>query len=101
MSLQSYAAATATDWDRRSGGTGWLVAPGSLLKIDLSGFTRLSERLARSELTGAERLNAVLTDVFTGLIDEVRVYNRALPQADVQTDMNTPIDWSGVPTVLP
>ena len=26
-----------------------------------------------------------------GLIDEVRVYNRALNQAEIQTDMNTPI----------
>jgi chitodextrinase len=39
-------------------------------------------------------------EYFNGLIDEVRVYNRALPQADIQTDMNTPIDWSGIPTLL-
>ena len=31
-----------------------------------------------------------------GLIDEVRVYNRALSQAEVQTDMNTAIDSSGL-----
>ena len=28
---------------------------------------------------------------FNGLIDEVRVYNRALSQAEIQTDMNTPL----------
>ena len=28
---------------------------------------------------------------FNGLIDEVRVYNRALTQAEIQTDMNTPL----------
>ena len=35
-------------------------------------------------------------EFFRGLIDEVRVYNRALSQADVQTDMNTAIDSSGL-----
>lgn len=28
---------------------------------------------------------------FNGIIDEVRVYNRALTQSEIQTDMNTPI----------
>jgi fibronectin type 3 domain-containing protein len=28
---------------------------------------------------------------FNGIIDEVRIYNRALSQAEIQTDMNTPI----------
>ena len=28
---------------------------------------------------------------FAGLIDEVRIYNRALSQAEIQTDMNTPV----------
>ncbi len=28
---------------------------------------------------------------FAGLIDEVRIYNRALTQAEIQTDMNTPV----------
>lgn len=30
-------------------------------------------------------------EFFAGLIDEVRVYNRALSQAEIQTDMNTPL----------
>jgi hypothetical protein len=30
-------------------------------------------------------------DQFDGTIDEVRIYNRALTQAEIQTDMNTPI----------
>ena len=41
-------------------------------------------------------------EYFKGLIDEVRVYNRALSVlAEIQADMNTPIDWTGLPTVLP
>jgi len=30
---------------------------------------------------------------WSGLIDEVRVYNRALTQSEIQPDMNTPIGW--------
>jgi hypothetical protein len=33
----------------------------------------------------------VWSEWFSGLIDEVRVYNRALPQAELQIDMTTPI----------
>jgi chitodextrinase len=44
--------------------------------------------------------NSPYGEYFQGLIDEVRVYNRALTQADIQTDMNTPIDWTGLPTLL-
>jgi class 3 adenylate cyclase/tetratricopeptide (TPR) repeat protein len=69
--LGPYAARTAVDWEHRASGVPWVVADGSLVKIDLSGFTRLSERLARSELTGAESLNTVLNDVFVVLIDEI------------------------------
>ena len=35
--------------------------------------------------------NSPYGEHFPGLIDEVRVYNRALTQAAIQTDMNTPI----------
>ena len=34
---------------------------------------------------------------FNGLIDEVRIYNRALSQAEIQTDMNTPLGGSAPP----
>jgi Concanavalin A-like lectin/glucanases superfamily len=39
--------------------------------------------------------NAVWGEYFTGLIDEVRVYNTALTQAQIQADMNTPIGGGG------
>jgi hypothetical protein len=35
---------------------------------------------------------------FNGIIDEVRIYNRALSQAEIQTDMNTPL---GSPLATP
>lgn len=39
-------------------------------------------------------------DYFPGSIDEVRVYNRALTQAQIQADMNTPIGGAAVTPVL-
>jgi len=71
VNLRAYAAATATAWDGRAEGRSWVQATGSLLKVDLSGFTRLAERLVRSEITGAEHLNTVLNDVFVSLIEEI------------------------------
>ena len=44
--------------------------------------------------TGMLRIGGTTTlgsQYFTGIIDEVRIYNRALSQAEIQTDMNTPI----------
>jgi hypothetical protein len=35
--------------------------------------------------------NSYAAEFFPGLIDEVRIYNRALTQAEIQTDMTTPI----------
>jgi concanavalin A-like lectin/glucanase superfamily protein len=35
--------------------------------------------------------NATFGEYFQGRIDEVRVYNRALSQREIQTDMNAPI----------
>jgi hypothetical protein len=35
--------------------------------------------------------NSIWGDVFAGRIDEVRVYNRALSQSEIQSDMNRPI----------
>lgn len=67
--LGMYVSDLVGSWTARFGGhrTAWLE--GTLAKIDLSGFTKLSERLARSTNTGAEELNSVLNDVFAGLIE--------------------------------
>src|SRR5205085_1380378 len=35
--------------------------------------------------------NSIWGEFFTGLIDEVRIYNRALAQSEIQTDMSTPV----------
>jgi hypothetical protein len=43
--------------------------------------------------TGVLRMggNSVWGEWFSGLLDDVRIYNRALTQAQIQTDMNTPV----------
>jgi hypothetical protein len=41
--------------------------------------------------------NAVWTEWFAGRLDEIRVYDRALTQAELQVDMATPVTCSGSP----
>src|SRR5262249_22755605 len=36
---------------------------------------------------------------FNGIIDEVRIYNRALSASEIQTDMNTPLSGGTTPPV--
>src|SRR5439155_9838817 len=45
------------------------------------------------ETSGALRIggNSVWGEYFSGLIDEVRIYSRALSQSEIQTDMNLAI----------
>ena len=38
---------------------------------------------------------------FNGVIDEVRIYNRALTQSEIQADMNTPLGAAGTDTQPP
>ena len=44
--------------------------------------------------TGALRIggNSIWGEYFSGLIDEVRIYNRALIAAQIQQDMATPVN---------
>ena len=56
---------------RRRAPTDWVEFDGTLAFFDISGFTKLTERLAGLGRAGAEHINDVLNTVFTGLIDEV------------------------------
>ena len=56
------------DWPR---GARYLEVEGTLVSADLSGFTRLSERLAALGREGAEELTALLNGRFTGMIAEI------------------------------
>ena len=44
--------------------------------------------------------NMIYGSYYNGVIDEVRIYNRALTQAQIQSDMNTPVGGT-VPTPTP
>ena len=68
---------------------------GSALRLFVNGVQVSTRALAGpiAASTGALRIggNAVWPEWFQGLIDEVRVYNRALTPAEIQSDMSTPI----------
>jgi hypothetical protein len=53
--------------------------------------------------TGALRIggNSVWGEHFAGRIDEIRLYNRALSTAEIQSDMNTPVGTPAADTTPP
>jgi glucose/arabinose dehydrogenase/fibronectin type 3 domain-containing protein len=78
---------------------------GATLRLYVNGAQVSTRAVAGSmpNSTGALRLggNTVWAEWFSGLIDEVRLYNRALSAPEVQTDMNTPIGGSPPPDTTP
>jgi hypothetical protein len=68
---------------------------GATLRLYVNGVQVGSRGVTGNVLvsTGALRIggNAVWGEYFSGLIDEVRIYNRALTQTEIQNDMNTPV----------
>jgi class 3 adenylate cyclase/tetratricopeptide (TPR) repeat protein len=67
-SLLSYVPRLLRTWPES---TSHLDAEGTLVSADLSGFTRLSERLAALGREGAEELTVLLNGVFTRMIAEI------------------------------
>ena len=69
---------------------------GTTLRLYVNG-TQVGSRPQTGNMNATNRAlriggNAVWTDeFFNGLIDDVRVYNRALTAGEIQTDMNTPV----------
>jgi chitodextrinase len=74
---------------------------GSKLRVYVNGVKEASKPVRGSIVTssGALRIggNAVWGEYFAGLIDDVRVYNRALSATEIQTDMTTPVGGSPPP----
>ncbi|MFA5908367.1 MAG: LamG-like jellyroll fold domain-containing protein [Vicinamibacterales bacterium] len=72
---------------------------GATMRLYVNGSLANSRSAAGSiqTSTGALRIggNGVWGEYFAGSIDEVRAYNRALTQAEIQADLNTPV--SGAP----
>ncbi|HEX6786935.1 MAG TPA: adenylate/guanylate cyclase domain-containing protein, partial [Acidimicrobiales bacterium] len=59
-----YVPRRAAEWDLDAPGRKWQEVEASLCFVDISGFTPLSERLARRGRIGAEELTELLNRVF-------------------------------------
>lgn len=66
--LRPYVPRLVVEWARSRPDAHFLVVPGSLLSLDVSGFTSLSERLQAKGRSGAEELILLISGVFEGLI---------------------------------
>ncbi len=67
--LDRYVPRIATNWDVDAPGRTWQVVDATLCFVDISGFTNLSEKLARRGRIGAEELTGVLNYVFGHMLD--------------------------------
>jgi Concanavalin A-like lectin/glucanases superfamily/Chitobiase/beta-hexosaminidase C-terminal domain/Family of unknown function (DUF6298) len=76
-----------------------LTYDGTTLRLYVNGVQAASQARTGSVQTNSNPLwiggNSPYGEYFQGLIDEVRVYNRALSLAEIHTDMNTPISGGG------
>jgi class 3 adenylate cyclase/predicted ATPase len=66
--LLPYVPRLVVDWASDTVDQRWQVVDGSLLFVDVSGFTKLSERLARHGKVGAEEVVDVIGGCFTALL---------------------------------
>ena len=69
--LEPYVPKVASEWDFHAPDSLWRAVDGTLVFVDISGFTNLSERLARRGRIGAEELTGVLNRVFGNMLDIV------------------------------
>ena len=66
--LHRYVPRVVTEWDDHAPGHLHREIPGSLVFVDISGFTALSEKLAARGRIGAEELTGVLDRVFGDML---------------------------------
>ena len=76
--LKPYVPRLLIEWVRTSPETAYLPVDGSLAFVDISGFTALTERLARRGKVGAELLRDTLDGVFNALLDEAYLWGAGL-----------------------
>ena len=74
---------------------------GSTLRLYVNGAQVSSKPVTGAIVNGSGPLhvggNAVWAEWFSGQIDDLRVYNRALTAGELQTDMNTPVGGTPPP----
>jgi class 3 adenylate cyclase/tetratricopeptide (TPR) repeat protein len=67
--LQAYVPRMLIDWLRTTPNQTYREIHGTLVFVDISGFTALTERLARRGKVGAEEMSGTLDATFTALLD--------------------------------
>ena len=74
---------------------------GATLRIFVGGSQSATLAVSGSILTSNNPLriggNTIWSEWFSGLIDDVRIYNRALTAGEITTDMNQPVSGGGPP----
>src|SRR5438105_1099765 len=76
--LKPYVPRLLIDWARTSPSTSYRPVDGTLVFVDISGFTALTERLAGRGKIGAELLRDTLDGVFRALLDEAYEWGAGL-----------------------
>src|SRR4051794_15528377 len=56
------------EWDRDGAGDSYRQVDGTLVFVDISGFTAMSERLARLGHVGAEEVTDIVSGTFTRML---------------------------------
>src|SRR3954454_7970238 len=67
-SLLPFLPRVTIEWAQADGQAAWQLIDGSLLFVDISGFTKMSERLARHGKLGAEEVTEAVETCFGGLL---------------------------------
>jgi len=66
--LTPYFPRLVIEWAEEAPGAAWQEVEGTLVFMDISGFTAMSERLARKGKVGAEEVTGVMSDTFARLL---------------------------------
>jgi class 3 adenylate cyclase/tetratricopeptide (TPR) repeat protein len=69
LGLAPYVPRLVLEWDLDAAGARWRALEATCCFVDISGFTALSERLARRGRIGAEELTEVLNHVFSRMLE--------------------------------
>lgn len=69
LALLPYVPRLAIEWMHGAADVTSLALPGSMVFVDISGFTKMSERLARRGKIGAEEVTEVMNTTFGGLLE--------------------------------
>ncbi len=74
---------------------------GTMARLYLNGVQVASQAQAGALTTSTDAMsiggNTFYGEHWIGLIDEVRIHNRALSASEIQTDMNTPVGGAAKP----